>query len=236
MTADETLRELRRLGTAQNRKIYARHGVAGRQFGVSFAHLEKLRKRIRTDHVLALKLWAAGNHDARVLATMIADPARAGARLLHAWGRSLDNPVLAGLFARFAAGTPLAREMAETWTAADDECLECAGWHLLSCLAGEEAAEFGFTEAAWRKWLGVIERDIHRSKNRVRHAMNNALIAIGVRSPALQNRALAAAKRIGRVEVDHGETGCKTPDAADYIRKTARWRRGRGRRQAARKV
>jgi hypothetical protein len=30
---------------------------------------------------------------------------------------------------------------------------------------------------------------------------------------------LAAAARIGPVEVDHGETGCKTPDAAAYIKR-----------------
>jgi len=36
---------------------------------------------------------------------------------------------------------------------------------------------------------------------------------------------LAAAKRIGKVEVDHGETGCKTPDAAAYIRKVLDHRR-----------
>ena len=34
-------------------------------------------------------------------------------------------------------------------------------------------------------------------------------------------RSLAAARRIGKVEVDHGDTGCKTPDAVDYIRKMA---------------
>ena len=28
------------------------------------------------------------------------------------------------------------------------------------------------------------------------------------------------AKRIGKIEVDHGETGCQTPDAASYIKKT----------------
>ena len=28
-----------------------------------------------------------------------------------------------------------------------------------------------------------------------------------------------AAKRIGKVEVDHGETGCKTQDAVTYIQK-----------------
>ena len=41
------------------------------------------------------------------------------------------------------------------------------------------------------------------------------------RSAAMEKKAIAAAKRIGRVEVDHGETGCKTPDAAAYIKKTA---------------
>lgn len=34
------------------------------------------------------------------------------------------------------------------------------------------------------------------------------------------------AARIGKVEVDHGETGCKTPDAAVYIRKTLERRKG----------
>ena len=48
--------------------------------------------------------------------------------------------------------------------------------------------------------------------------MNNALIAIGC-VPRFTARATAVAKRIGAVEVDHGETGCKTPDAASYIKK-----------------
>jgi hypothetical protein len=51
--------------------------------------------------------------------------------------------------------------------------------------------------------------------------MNNALIAIGMRNDALRERALAAARAIGKVVVDHGETGCVTPDAASYIKKAA---------------
>ena len=50
--------------------------------------------------------------------------------------------------------------------------------------------------------------------------MNNALISIGVRNPKLQKSATAAAVRIGTVEVDHGETSCKTPEAVSYIKKT----------------
>jgi hypothetical protein len=45
------------------------------------------------------------------------------------------------------------------------------------------------------------------------------LIAIGIRNSALEKKALAAARQIGKVAVDHGETGCKTPDATAYIQK-----------------
>jgi hypothetical protein len=49
--------------------------------------------------------------------------------------------------------------------------------------------------------------------------MNMSLICIGCR-PGLTKKVLAAAGRIGKVEVDHGDTSCKTPDVADYIKKT----------------
>ena len=53
----------------------------------------------------------------------------------------------------------------------------------------------------------------------VRYGMNNALIGIGGRSANLRRKAIAAAKRIGPVEIDHGDTDCKTPDAIPYIEK-----------------
>ena len=64
-----------------------------------------------------------------------------------------------------------------------------------------------------------IVKEIHRSPNRARHAMNMALVSIGLYRPGLEKKAIAAARSIGKVEVDHGETSCKTPDAVAYIRK-----------------
>jgi hypothetical protein len=49
MTKREVLKQLRGPGTAQNRRICARHGVQGGQFGVSYANPGKLRKQIETD-------------------------------------------------------------------------------------------------------------------------------------------------------------------------------------------
>jgi hypothetical protein len=56
--------------------------------------------------------------------------------------------------------------------------------------------------------------------------MNGALIAIGVRNAALRAEAEAVAAKIGRVEVDHGETGCVTPEAIPYIARA--WGRKKG--------
>ena len=68
---------------------------------------------------------------------------------------------------------------------------------------------------SWHPAIG--ESRIHTSKNRVRDAINDVVIAIGGRNPSLRTRATESARRIGKVEVDHGDTACKTPDAAAYI-------------------
>jgi hypothetical protein len=49
MTHNQVMTELKKAGTAQNRKIYARHGATGEMFGVSFATLRSLHKQIKTD-------------------------------------------------------------------------------------------------------------------------------------------------------------------------------------------
>ncbi|MNL68518.1 hypothetical protein D3C87_1932540 [compost metagenome] len=55
--------------------------------------------------------------------------------------------------------------------------------------------------------------------NREKEGMHNALLAIGMRSDHLEALAIAAAERIGAIDIDHGDTACKTPDTIPYIRK-----------------
>jgi len=224
MTKTEVMKELKANGTAQNRKVYRRHGILGEMFGVSYAALGKLKKKIKTDQPLAEQLWATGNHDARVLATMIADPGKMSAGTLNAWVKDVDNRGLAAVFSNVVAEAPSAKGRMEKWTASRDEMVACTGWHTLASIAREDN---GLPDSYFAKYIETIESKIHTSKNWVKYAMNNALINIGVRNPALQKKATAAAKRIGGVDVDHGETGCKTPDAAAYIKKTVAYRKAR---------
>ena len=217
MNLQQTLQQLEEMGTAQNRKIYARHGVGEAMFGVSFANQNKLAKVIKRDQELALQLWATGNHDARVLAAMVADPAQADDPHLESWASDLDNYVLTDAFSGFVGKTGLSQAKAEEWIVSEEEWPGRAGWHLVAHLAMKNQ---DLPDSYFLSRLTTIEEEIHTRKNRVRDAMNNALIAIGIRNSALEELALPAAARIGKVEVDHGQTGCKTPDAADYIRRT----------------
>ncbi|MCB1093505.1 MAG: hypothetical protein KDL87_18350, partial [Verrucomicrobiae bacterium] len=90
------------------------------------------------------------------------------------------------------------------------------GWYLVSALAW-------FDESLPEDWFSPlierIEAELQAAPNWIRHAMNDALIAIGSRTPALRQRAEAAATAIGKVEVDHGQTSCKTPEVVPYLEK-----------------
>ena len=220
-TLNEIMTELESLGTEQTRKTLRRHGVGENQFGVLFSALGKLKKRIKTDHDLALELWETGNYDARLLATMIADPKKANSTMLDRWANDLANYSLADALSTYVETTPIAREKAEQWIKSDNEWIATAGWNVLGALTVTEPA---LPDAYFEPYLAQIERDLHGSKNRVRYAMNNVVIAIGVRSDALEPEAIATAERIGTVVVDHGLTNCKTPDAVPYIQKTKAYR------------
>jgi 3-methyladenine DNA glycosylase AlkD len=226
MDLAEALKKLETAGTEQNRTVYARHGVRAEMFGVSYASLGKLRKAIGTDHEIARGLWASGNHDAAVLATMVADPAAVTSSELDAWARDLDSYVITDALAGFVAQTPHAHAKMEKWTKSKREWVGRAGWVLVAGLARTDES---LPESWFLERIKLIEAGIHRKENRVRDAMNMALISIGMRSPRLEKRAMAAAKRIGTVEVDHGETGCRTPDAIAYIE------RAKARREADKK-
>jgi 3-methyladenine DNA glycosylase AlkD len=218
MTAAEVLRELETLGTEQNRKLYRRHGAGDKLYGVSFANITKLQKRIKQDQAMAVELWASGYCEARVLAAQIADPAAMNEQALDAWAKDLDNPMVSDYFSGLLVKTSQARQKADKWVKSKNEWIGRAGWVTVARLAMEPN---GLPNEYFEDYIEVIERDIHESKNRVRQAMNNALIAIGTRNELLEEKAIAAANRVGKVEIDHGETDCKTPDAVAYIKKAA---------------
>ena len=223
LNAGEILTTLKKLGKPQTAAIYKRYGTGDNVFGVLTSEIAKLQKKIKIDHQLALELWETGHVEARVLALQVFDPqkltrARAD-RLLK------DGPVrfLGGYLCALVAHSPIAHETMHSWMKSPEELPREMGYGILSVRLKDDPDSISDADA--EKVLATIEAEIQRSPNWVRYAMNGALISIGIFKPTLSMKAIEAAKRIGKVEVDHGETYCKTPDAVLYIEKASKRKR-----------
>ncbi len=217
MQLNEVMKELEKNGTAQNRKVYQRHGAGKNLFGVSFAVQTKLKKKIKTDHKLARQLWKTRNADAQTLALLIADSQKLTEKETDTWVKEIEGYyMIASYLGNLVAHTPFAKKKSEQWMKSDQEYSKQAGYDVLSAMLRDGIP---VSNSDGEKYLRTIEKEIHNSPNRARHAMNTALIAIGSYMPQVTKQAIEAAKRIGKVEVDHGDTSCKTPDAIPYIEK-----------------
>jgi 3-methyladenine DNA glycosylase AlkD len=76
MNAVEILAALKKFGKPQTAAIYKRHGAGDNVFGTLTSEIDKLQKKIKVDHTLAMELWRTGNAEARILALQVSDPQR----------------------------------------------------------------------------------------------------------------------------------------------------------------
>jgi len=209
--------KLEKLGNEQRRKIYRRHGYAEPLYGVSFADLGALAKAHRGDHDLALALWKSRNADARILATMIADPSRLTPQVARSWAKESGFRTLASYVGGVAARSPDGLGLAREWSKSTDDLIRGAGYSAMMELLKNGG---GLTDKECEESIMRIEKGIHSASNWSRYGMMYALIGFGSYKPALTEKAVAAARRIGKVEFDPEETNCKMPDPVPYIRKT----------------
>jgi 3-methyladenine DNA glycosylase AlkD len=173
----------------------ARYGInVENAFGVSVYELRKVAKRLGTDHDLALALWATGNHEARLLACFVDDPAAVTAEQTEAWAADFDSwdicdQATTSLFDL----TPHAWPKAAEWAAREAEWIRRAGFALMAGLAVHDKTA---ADRAFVKLLPLIERGASDERNFVKKAVNWALRNIGKRNRTLNIAAVACARRI----------------------------------------
>ncbi|HHT7190891.1 TPA: DNA alkylation repair protein, partial [Bacillus cereus] len=165
----------------------------------------------------AISLWETKNIDAMTLATYVLDPKKLTVEQLNSWVQDVDYYCLMDVLMTSICTSPIAIERMEEWTKSSDEWIGRAGWSLLANIAIKNKT---LRDDFFLPYLKEIKIHIHNEKNRKKEAMNSALIAIGIRNEDLERQATEIAREVGKVEVDHGTTSCKTPDAEAYIKKT----------------
>jgi 3-methyladenine DNA glycosylase AlkD len=223
MNVAETMSSLEKLGSAQTKKTWIRHGATGDLFGVKIGDMKTLMKKLPKDpaerQALALGLYDTGNLDAMYLAGLLADGGRMSRKELEKWIGAARWPALAEYTVPWVAcENAQAREVALAWIDSKRESVACAGWNTWSgivSLTPDDELDLKEIE----KLLARVEKEIGKAPNRVRYCMNGFVMAVGAGVKPLLARAKAAAKRIGVVEVDVGDTSCKVPVALEMIAK-----------------
>jgi 3-methyladenine DNA glycosylase AlkD len=216
-SAAAIVEELRKLGSESTKRTLLRHGAREPIFGTNISHMKPIQKRIKKNYQLAKDLYATGVSDAMYLAGLIADETQMTKADLQTW---LDGAYWY-MISEFtvpwvAAEGPHGWELAKKWIESKDEKTAACGWTTLSNLiAVKPDEELDF--AALQKLLERVRKNIHQAPNRVRSAMNGFVISCGGYSQPLTDAAQKAAKEIGVVEVDMGDTSCKVPFAPEYI-------------------
>jgi 3-methyladenine DNA glycosylase AlkD len=199
MTFDEVMQELERNARPDALEGMAKYGInVEAAFGVSIPNLRKIAKKAGTDHALAKELWKTGIHDARILATMIEDPARVTEAQMERWVKKFDSWDLCdqccmNLFRK----TPFAWKKAFEWATREEEYVKRASFALIATLAVHDK-ETG--AGRFEEFLHVIEKASLDERNYVMKAVNWALRQIGKRDRRLNASAIRQARRLEKID------------------------------------
>jgi len=173
----------------------ARVGInVERAIGVSIPNLRAHARRLGPDHRLALDLWDTGIHEARILASMVDEPAEVRREQMDTWAEDFDSwdlcdQAIGNLFAR----TPFALQAARAWTKRDEEFVKRAGFTLIATRAVRDRTS---PDGAFTAWFPTIRRGAADDRNYVRKAVSWSLRQIGKRNLALNAAAIAEAETL----------------------------------------
>ncbi len=222
MKLKEAMVALEALGSPGVKALWLKHGAKEPFFGVKIGDLKPLAKKLKGEQALALELYATGNGDAQYLAGLIADGAKMTRAQVQIWAdraawRMISTTMVPVMASEHPDGLALARE----WIESKKEHVVIAGWHALGALVTIKPDE----ELPLKEFGALLDRvakSLPTQPDRVRQAMNYFVIACGTYSAPLATQAIATARKLGRIEVDVGDTDCKIPEAEAYIMKSRR--------------
>jgi 3-methyladenine DNA glycosylase AlkD len=195
-TVEAVVAELRSMADPSQLAGMARFGIRVDRAlgGVGVPRMRALAKRVGRSHDLALGLWATGIHEARLVATMVDEPAAVTDGQLEAWVAEVDSwDVCDGLCGNLLVRTAVAYDKAIEWSSREEEFVKRAGFALMASLAVHDKAA---PDERFVALLPLIEREAPDRRNFVRKAVSWALREVGKRNLALNEAAVATARRI----------------------------------------
>ena len=195
--AEELVNRIKRHASpAFKTQMSARFGIQTKlAVGTPVTTLRQIVKGLpRPDQELADALWASRIHEARIMASMLADPAQMTREKLDEWAAELNSWDICDLCANnlfSKVKNPL--KLAERWIKREEEFVRRAGFAVLCSLALPRAKT---TDEELVKLLPLIKNHAADARPMVYKAVNWALRNIGKKNPRLTPKAVACAHEI----------------------------------------
>lgn len=195
LTAAEAIALLKKLSTKQDFSNLTRFGiVTNKAFGVSMANIQKVAKQCGRSHALAEALWKTGWYEARMLASLVEEPAKVTPAQMDRWCRDFDNwGICDTVCFKLFDQSPHAFAKVIKWSASKDEFVKRGAFALLASLALHDKSS---PDDPFLKMLPLVERAADDERNFVKKGVSWALRAIGHRNPKLHKAALELATKL----------------------------------------
>jgi 3-methyladenine DNA glycosylase AlkD len=207
MTVKEILAQFEKMGDAARKAHNTKAGAPDNQYGVKLGDIRTIAKKIKTDHELALELWATGNLEAQLLATLVIKPKALSADDVDKMTRATTCSQVADWMNSYVvAQHPEKEALREKWMKAKDRWAARAGWHFTASRVSKGGD--GLDLAAL---LDRIEKELPKAAPEVQWTMNNTLGGIGVKHPKFRKRAVAIGEAIGLYKDWPVSKGCIPP-------------------------
>lgn len=163
--------------------------------GTPVTTLRQLVKALpRPDQALAEALWATQIHEARITASMLADPAQMTREKLDAWAKDINSWDLCDACAlNLFSHVKNPFKLIERWIKKEDEFVRRAGFATLAVLARPREKT---DDKELLSMLVLIKNHAADPRPMVHKAVNWALRNIGKKNPRLTPHAIACAHDI----------------------------------------
>jgi len=196
---NDVLKRLRAAGSATNVAGMARYGIRpAKAYGVSTPVMRSIAKELGRDNELASALWSANVLEARMVATMIADPLQIPEAEVERWVSQFDCwSVCDSACICLLWKTPFAWRKVREWSRRKPEYERRAAFALLAGLAVHDKKA---TDKQFRAALRLVARASTDDRNYVKKAVNWALRQIGKRNAELRESAIEVAESLAAAE------------------------------------
>ena len=212
-TLEEALAALERYGDPKFRAVSVRRGAPDNQFGVKTADIRAIAKSIKTNHDLGLQLWASGNVDAMLLATLVMKPALLSTEDMERMEAPLTYTHVADwLNTNVVKRHPNKEAIRRRWMESSNAMLARAGWSLTTERVVKTPDGLDLVAL-----LDRIEREMADAQPAAQWTMNHCLAEIGIRFAEYRERAVAIGEKLGLYREYRASKGCTSPFAPAWI-------------------